>query len=263
MADLRFWKNEYRLDRMSLKELTQAYFIYPAIIVYILIGIAGIVLAALWAEGWTGPVLAALAVVFAYPLIWYVLHRWVLHSQLLYKFPLTARAWKRIHFDHHRDPNDLSVLFGALYTTLPTIAAAALPIGWLIAGPAGAAAAMAAGVLMTCFYEYCHCIQHLNYMPEWEWLKRIKARHMAHHFHDETTNFGITSFAPDRLFGTYAPSPEGRARSETVFNLGYTGEQVRRYPWVARMTPDIDEERAAAEGVQRRRPPRERKAAGA
>ena len=69
----------------------------------------------------------------------------MLHNRLLYKSQLTAKVWKRIHYDHHQNPHDLSVLFGALYTTLPPILLLTLPIGWLIGGAAGAAAAMAAG----------------------------------------------------------------------------------------------------------------------
>ena len=66
--------------------------------------------------------------------------------------------WKRIHYDHHRDPNDLRVLFGALRTTLPTVAIFSMPIGWAIDGLAGSMVAIVAGVFVTMFYEFCHCI---------------------------------------------------------------------------------------------------------
>ena len=65
---------------------------------------------------------------FTYPLVWYVLHRWVLHSRWMFKVPVLASTWKRIHYDHHQDPNHLEVLFGALHTTLPTIALGVIPI---------------------------------------------------------------------------------------------------------------------------------------
>lgn len=256
MADLRFWKNEYRLDKMTLGELAVAYFIYPAIPVYLLIGVGSAGFAVSWASTVLTPVLAAVSIVLLYPLAWYLIHRFVLHSRYLYKLPFAARTWKRIHFDHHRDPNDLSVLFGALHTTLPTIAVISLPVGWAIGGPAGAAAALSAGVFTTCVYEFCHCVQHLNYVPRQAWLRRVKTLHLAHHFHDETRNFGITSFLPDRLLGTYAASAAGRKRSSTVFNLGYTGQEVARYPWVARLTPDLDEATAIEEGVGLRHPGR-------
>ena len=64
-----------------------------------------------------------------YPLVWYLLHRCVLHSRWMFKVAPLSPTWKRIHYDHHQDPNHLEVLFGALHTTLPTIALATFPLG--------------------------------------------------------------------------------------------------------------------------------------
>ncbi|WP_370661556.1 sterol desaturase family protein [Pelagibius sp. 7325] len=221
---------------MSLRDLVVAYVTYPAIQAYALLAAAGLGLAVYWGGEPLRLLVAAAATVLIYPLVWYLLHRWVLHSRLLYKFPQTASLWKRIHFDHHQDPNDLGVLFGALYTTLPTILAVTLPIGWLIGGPGAAALAAATGLLTTCFYEFCHCIQHLPFKPKREWLRRIKRYHLAHHFHSEHGNYGITNYFWDRVFATFYAEPKGFPRSETVFNLGYTDVESARYPWVAELS---------------------------
>jgi sterol desaturase/sphingolipid hydroxylase (fatty acid hydroxylase superfamily) len=241
-----FWRREHHLDKMTLKELVVAYFQYPAIIAYLLLAAAAIGAFA-WRPAPLAPTLIAIAVAtFIYPLVWYLLHRWVLHSQWMWKFPFLASTWKRIHYDHHQDPNHLEVLFGALHTTLPTIAIATAPIGWAIGSPwgpqaafGGACAALATGLLTTCFYEYCHCIQHLAYKPRSKWLAEMKARHMAHHFHDETGNYGITTFLWDRLFGTFYDRAERPVKSETVFNLGYTPEVAERWPWVAELSGGV------------------------
>jgi sterol desaturase/sphingolipid hydroxylase (fatty acid hydroxylase superfamily) len=227
---------------MDLRQLVAAYFGYPAIRAYLLVGAASVTAALLLDGDPLRMAAAAAAAIVIYPLVWYFLHRWVLHSRMLYRSPLTAAVWKRIHFDHHQDPNDLGVLFGALYTTLPTVAAVTMPVGWWIGGPAAAFAALAAGVFITCFYEYCHCIQHLAYTPKWRWVRRIKKLHLAHHFHDERGNFGITNYVFDRLLGTYYEAPRA-ARSATVFNLGYTEAEAKVYPWVARMTPNFSDAR--------------------
>jgi len=225
---------------MSFRELVVAYAQYPAIIAYALLAAAAIGYYA-WKPAplaQTVGIVAASALI--YPLVWYVLHRWVLHGQWMYKLPFMASTWKRIHYDHHQDPNHLEVLFGALHTTLPTIAIATAPIGWAIAGPSGAAIAFATGLLTTCFYEFCHCIQHLAYKPKSKWLAEMKKRHMAHHFHDETGNFGITTFFWDKLFGTHYDRPERPKKSETVFNLGYTPEVAERWPHVARLSGGVE-----------------------
>lgn len=240
---LGFWSDkEYHLDRMDLRALSAAYFQYYAIAAYIVVSLAsGSV--ALWAV-LTGaatvlPMIAAmLATFFIYPVVWYVLHRYILHSKWMWKSPLTAGTWKRIHYDHHSDPNNLKVLFGALYTTLPTVALATMPVGYLLAGWYGALAALATGVVQTCVYEYFHCIQHLGYAPKWEWVREMKRFHMSHHFHNENGNYGITNLWWDRVLGTFYDGAAARPRSATVFNLGYDEEVAKSYPYVAKLTPN-------------------------
>jgi sterol desaturase/sphingolipid hydroxylase (fatty acid hydroxylase superfamily) len=234
-----FWAKEHHLDRMTLRELWIAYFQYPAIIGYLLAAAASIV-AYFFFPAPAIPTLIAVAVsVTVYPLVWYCLHRWVLHSQWMYKVPMLAATWKRIHYDHHQDPNRLEILFGALHTTLPTIALATAPIGYAIGGTGAALAAFATGLITTCVYEFFHCIQHLAYKPKMQWVVHMKARHMAHHFHDERGNFGITNYFWDRLFGTYYERIVKEKKSETVFNLGYTPEVAERYPWVAQLSGGV------------------------
>lgn len=247
-----FWKCEYRLDKMNLKDLWVAFFMHYTIQSYLLLSALSIYFTIQHYTAAVPVIVSALASIIIYPFAWYLLHRYVLHGKALYKMPLTAKIWKRIHFDHHRDPHDLHVLFGALYTTLPTIILVTMPTGWLIGGMAGLWTAFGAGLITTCFYEFNHCIQHLNYTPKLKILQTIKRLHLRHHFHDENSNYGITNFMPDKVFGTFTPKVNGCARSESVFNLGYTGEEVRRYPWVARETDDIDEEKAIKNGIDRR-----------
>lgn len=233
------WNRSHYLDKMSFKELVVAYFQYPAIIAYLALTALCI---GIYAYNPAPALQTAACLVFAvafYPLAWYSLHRWVLHGRWMFKVKGFAPIWKRIHYDHHQDPNHLEVLFGALYTTLPTIVVFLAPIGFLIGGVGGAAIAVAGGLVTTCFYEFVHCVQHLKYKPRNKWLAKLKARHMAHHFHDESGNFGITNFFWDRLFGTYYDRQDRKTKSETVFNLGYTSEQARHYPWVAELSGGV------------------------
>jgi sterol desaturase/sphingolipid hydroxylase (fatty acid hydroxylase superfamily) len=244
-----FWRREHHLDKMSLRELVVAYFQYPAIIAYLTLSLAAIAAFA-WRPAPLVPTLLSIAAAsLVYPLFWYLLHRNILHSRWMWRHKWLAPTWKRIHYDHHQDPNHLEVLFGALHTTLPTIALGVLPLGYAIglfwdtgdghAAWGGAAAALATGLLTTCFYEYVHCIQHLAYKPKSKLLADMKRRHMAHHFHDESGNFGITTFFWDKVFGTYYDRPERPVKSATVFNLGYTEEVAEAYPWVAELSGGV------------------------
>ncbi|MEA3049932.1 MAG: hypothetical protein QOG84_1768 [Sphingomonadales bacterium] len=244
-----FWRREHHLDKMSLKELVVAYLQYPAIIAYAAAAAAAIAFDALRPAPLAPTLAAVAAATFIYPLVWYLLHRWVLHSRWMWRHRLLASTWKRIHYDHHQDPNHLEVLFGALHTTMPTIAIATLPVGYAIgallaphhpnAALGAAAIAFATGLITTCFYEFCHCIQHLAYKPKNKWLAEMKRQHMAHHFHDETGNYGITSFVWDRLLGTYYDRKDRPKKSPTVFNLGYTPEVAEQYPHVAKLSGGV------------------------
>lgn len=231
------WKGQrHHLDKMSLRELILAYLLYPAVRIYLSLLISSAALLAYLRPEAFPVLLSAVSTVLIYPLAWYLIHRFILHGRFLYRSSLTAALWKRIHYDHHRDPNDLRVLFGALYTTLPTIALVALPVGYLLGGAAGAVGAFAAGIASTLFYEFFHCIQHLRYVPRAPGLRRFKRLHMMHHFHNEQGNFGITNFLWDRILGTYYDQASELPSSETVFNLGYDGEEQARYPWVGRIS---------------------------
>ncbi|MGF1548933.1 MAG: sterol desaturase family protein [Sphingomonadaceae bacterium] len=242
-----FWKRSHHLDRMSFRELVVAYAQYPAIVAYLGLALAALAVYA-WRPAPLAPTLAAVALAsFIYPLVWYLLHRFVLHGRWMFKVPALAATWKRIHYDHHQDPNHLEVLFGALHTTLPTIALATAPVGWLIgsfwdAGLGGACIAFATGLVTTCVYEFVHCVQHLKYKPRNRWLAELKRRHLAHHFHDESGNFGITSFFWDKAFGTYYDRAERPEKSPTVFNLGYDEKAARRWPHVARLSGGLGAE---------------------
>ncbi|WP_068070985.1 sterol desaturase family protein [Novosphingobium lentum] len=246
-ARLPFWKRSHYLDRMDLKQLSVAYFQHYTIMAYL-------ALTALCVAAWFAYPAAALATagsvlagVVIYPLVWHLLHQYVLHGRWMWRWKVLAPTWKRIHYDHHQDPNHLEVLFGALHTTLPTIALATLPVGWLIGGAGGAAAAFATGLLTTCYYEYMHCIQHLAFKPKWKWVQTMKQRHVEHHYFDEDGNFGITNYFWDRVLGTYYEKKDRPKRSATVFNLGYDEEVAKRWPWVKELSGGI------ASGHPRRR----------
>jgi len=224
------------LSRMNLRDLAAAFVRTGAVQLYVLLALASAAAAALMTSNSGRTALAALVMLPIYPFAEYLIHRFILHNRALYRLPVTAASWKRIHFDHHQDPLKLDVLFGAVWTTLPMILLLTIPTGFAVDGIAGAAAAFAAGLVLFTNYEFCHCLQHLNYTPKSTILRRMKQLHLAHHFHNERGNFGIVVFWIDRLFGTFYPSPAAVPRSATTFNLGYDRAEAERYPWVAALT---------------------------
>ena len=236
--------HSFDLGRMSVRDLLAAFGSHPAVHLYLALALASFAVAAETATALGRPSLAVVVTAGAYPVSWYAIHRFILHGRFLYRLRLTAALWKRIHFDHHQDPHRMDVLFGSPMNTVPTLLVILVPLGWLVGGGLpGAASALSAGLLITCGYEFCHCIQHLNFRPRLGLLRRMKELHLAHHFHNEHGNYGITSFTVDRALGTFYGSVRERPRSPHVFNLGYDVAEAARFPWVAELSGELPRDR--------------------
>ena len=247
-------KSHY-LNKMGIKELNAAYFLHYTVVTYIVLQIAAFGAALYMMADWRELLLSAMVTIAMFPMWWYITHRWVMHNTFLYKNKWTSSFWKRIHYDHHMDPHHLEVLFGALYTTLPSVFLTTAPFGYLIGDVSGALMAYGIGLFMTCVYEYIHCIQHLNFKPKNRWLMELKTHHMMHHFHDEDGNFGITNFTIDKILNSFYERKERKTRSAFVNNLGYDEEEAAKYPWVAELSGGVDnrsirEKRAEAKATK-------------
>lgn len=226
----------FDLGKMSLPQLWMAYLTHGTILLYLVIIVCSATASFYFGHRAASAILPALAVVLIYPYAWYAIHRFILHARWLYRIRFTATLWKRVHFDHHQDPHLLDVLFGSPVTTLPTIAIIVIPIGYAIGSWQGAFSALATGVVVTCIYEFFHCIQHLAYKPKTALVLRIKQLHVLHHFHNEKGNYGITNYLPDRLFGSFFADTKECERSCHAFDLGYDLQEAKRYPWVMERT---------------------------
>jgi sterol desaturase/sphingolipid hydroxylase (fatty acid hydroxylase superfamily) len=174
-------------------------------------------------------VLPVAAVLVVYPFYEYALHRWLLHVLALCRTRWTAGMWWRMHYRHHAVPGDAGVIFAAP----PMLAAAALAGAALVAAPfaawgafaSAAAAAFAAGTL----YEYFHALAHARMPLRGRYFARMRRHHMMHHHVADERNFGIVTDIVDRLAGTVV---RGGGRSPTAYNLGYTSDVARVYPYV-------------------------------
>ena len=79
-------------------------------------------------------------------------------------------------------------------------------------------------------------------------MQRLKRLHLAHHFHNEQGNFGITNFLWDRLFGTFY----GKAKLSAAAPPCLTSATPRRW---SRSIPGSRISPAAFAATAARRPP--------
>jgi sterol desaturase/sphingolipid hydroxylase (fatty acid hydroxylase superfamily) len=144
----------------------------------------------------------ALAGLFYWTFLEYLLHRWMLHwepERPVYKMIRKCFPSHRSHHDHPMNERknvklQLKIIVGLLSFYTLVMWAAGLPLSWSLALNAGLLFGYQA-------YEYVHVACH--HLPMRPWYPRLLKRHHAiHHHRDETVNFGVTTTIWDHVFRT-------------------------------------------------------------
>ncbi len=147
----------------------------------------------------------------------YLIHRFFFHMKPPQnKFLL--KLLKRLHYDHHYDPNDLKLLFLPVWYSLPLIATAMF-IYYLILQNLDLTIAFGTGIIAYLLaYEWMHYVAHRPIRPLTPWGRWMKKIHLWHHFKNEHYWYGVTNPIFDIALGTYKDEKE-TTRSKTVRNL--------------------------------------------
>lgn len=147
----------------------------------------------------------------------YLIHRFLFHMKTPTN-PFLLKMIKRLHFDHHVDPNNLKLLFLPLWFSLPGFFIYSF-VFYLITVNIQLTIAFLAGVIVYfMYYEWKHYIAHKPIQPRTELGRRIKKAHLWHHFKNENYWFGVTHTSIDKTFGTYKDQKQVE-KSETARNL--------------------------------------------
>jgi 4-hydroxysphinganine ceramide fatty acyl 2-hydroxylase len=155
--------------------------------------------------------------VFLYIVSEYLTHRFVFHMKPP-KHPVLLKLMKRLHYDHHTYPNDLTLLFLPLWYSFPQMVLISL-ITYSVSHQFAYALAMYAGLSMTLlYYEWTHYVAHRPIQPRTPWGKWMKKIHLWHHYKNENYWFGVTNPVLDVMFGTFK-NEKDVPRSETAKQL--------------------------------------------
>jgi hypothetical protein len=147
----------------------------------------------------------------------YSLHRFALHAPPFHR-PRLYRLQRRLHYDHHRQPDRLDLLFLPIWMMLPLVTIA-ITLFRLLTGNWAIAGALLFGSLTgLLYYEWVHYRAHIPNAPRTPWGRWLKKYHSWHHFKNERYWYGVTSPLVDWLAGTYLPV-ERVPRSPTVSTL--------------------------------------------
>ncbi len=158
-----------------------------------------------------------------YTAVEYTTHRFLFHIKTP-KNAFLLKAIKRLHYDHHSDPNNLHLLFLPVWYSMPNILIVA-GILYLITGSLIITNAAITGVILfLLYYEWVHYIAHRPFQPLTPWGRWIKKVHLWHHFKNENYWYGVTNPVYDVLLGTFKDQKEVET-SKTAKNLEKRGEQ--------------------------------------
>lgn len=147
----------------------------------------------------------------------YVVHRFLFHMKAP-RHPFFLKLLRRLHYDHHVDPNNVKLLFLPLWFSIPAFLLYSF-IFYKFAESIQLTLAFAAGLLgYFLFYEWKHYVAHKPIAPKTFLGKEMKRHHLLHHFKNENYWFGVTHSTYDKAFGTY-PDNRSVEKSPTAKNL--------------------------------------------
>ncbi|MEG0383385.1 sterol desaturase family protein [Solibacillus cecembensis] len=147
----------------------------------------------------------------------YMVHRFLFHIKKP-ENPFMLKMIKRLHYDHHVDPDNLKLLFLPLWFSIPGFVIYSL-IVFLITDSKSLTLAFATGlVAYFLYYEWKHYIAHRPIQPRTNLGKNIKKHHLLHHFKNENYWFGVTHTSFDKTLGTFKEGKDVE-KSQTARNL--------------------------------------------
>lgn len=150
-------------------------------------------------------------------LVEYFTHRFQFHAPPVGN-EFMKRLQRRMHYDHHREPNRLDLLFLPLWYAIPAVCLFAMLYFKLTGNALVTQALLFGNLLGLLYYEYVHFSAHVSITPSTPWGRYMKKYHLWHHYKNEHYWYGVTNPLFDYLFGTYKPQSEAE-RSSTVRDL--------------------------------------------
>jgi hypothetical protein len=147
----------------------------------------------------------------------YLTHRFAFHAEPVSQ-PFIRSLQRRLHYDHHRQPKDLGLLFLPLWFGVPAVATYGGLYLLLTRNPTLSACLLFGNLLALLYYEYVHYVAHIPVTPSTPWGQWMKKYHLWHHYKNENYWFGVTNPSMDFVFRTYCTMQQA-AKSGTTHDL--------------------------------------------
>ncbi|SFJ68535.1 sterol desaturase family protein [Thermoflavimicrobium dichotomicum] len=189
-----------------MKKHLKEFFLFPDILFMCIVCAAGFTFTLIHiATPWIW--LAWLSGALSFALGEYLIHRFLFHLKPPHH-PFLLSLLKRLHYDHHEDPDNLKLLFLPIWYSGPLILLSG-GIAYLITKNVELTLGYITGTICYhLYYEWKHFIAHRPIKPLTPWGRKLKKLHLLHHFKNENYWFGVTHLTMDRVMGTYGHEKE-------------------------------------------------------
>ncbi|EIT85687.1 fatty acid hydroxylase [Fictibacillus macauensis ZFHKF-1] len=185
---------------MKSKGLYLDYFLHFDIVVMGILMVGCMISAAVIDPIWTHLLYFGIGIV-VFMFSEYGIHRFLFHLKTP-KNQWFLKFLKRLHYDHHKTPNDLKLLFLPIWYSIPNLSILAI-IFYAIVRNVPASLAFGSGLIaMLLVYEWKHYIAHRPIKPRTKFGMWLKKTHTLHHFKNENYWYGVSTPFVDALFGT-------------------------------------------------------------
>jgi sterol desaturase/sphingolipid hydroxylase (fatty acid hydroxylase superfamily) len=186
---------------MKNRGLYRDFFLHVDILVmfFILLAIAGFVAAL--GLSWIVPLFILIGLI-SFMLGEYLTHRFLFHLKAP-KNPFFLKILKRLHYDHHQYPNDLTLMFLPIWYSIPNISSFSI-VFYFIMGDFQKTLSFSIGlILMLLIYEWKHFVAHRPIKPRTGFGVWLKKTHILHHYKNENYWYGVSTPLFDFVFGTF------------------------------------------------------------
>jgi hypothetical protein len=193
---------------------------FPDIMVMSLLFLISLSFSFRYFNTWSGWGIAILGML-TYVIAEYMTHRFLFHIKTP-KNPFFLKLIKRLHYDHHTNPNELHLLFLPLWYSLPNMIIILVIVYAITRDAALTNQYMAGLIFFFLYYELRHYTAHRPIKPLFFWGRWMKRVHLWHHFKNENFWYGVTNPAIDVMMGTFKDQKDVE-KSETARNLEARG----------------------------------------
>lgn len=203
--------------------LRKDFFLFPDVLIMCILFIISLIFTVQHLNHWSTWVAVILGML-GYLVSEYTTHRFFFHMKPP-KNPRFLQFLKRIHYDHHIDPNDLHLLFLPIWYSVPNILVVACIAYWITSSIVLTNAFVTGIIFFLLFYEWTHYVAHRPIRPLTPWGAWMKKVHMWHHYKNENFWYGVTNPSMDYLLGTFRDEKDVE-KSITARNLEQRGNTM-------------------------------------